>query len=38
MKNNIMFRNIILFPHRAGQKKLGVDKTPFIKTTISSKL
>ena len=25
-----MFRNIILFPHRAGQKRLGVDKTPLL--------
>tara|TARA_B100001758_G_scaffold246851_1_gene262992 strand:- start:1086 stop:1877 length:792 start_codon:yes stop_codon:yes gene_type:complete len=30
-----MFRNIILFPHRAGQKRPGVDKTPyFIKSLL----
>ena len=25
-----MFRNIVLFPHRAGQKRPGVDKTPYF--------
>ena len=25
-----MFRNIILFPHRLGQKRPGVDKTPYF--------
>jgi arginase len=30
-----MFRNIVLFPHRAGQKRPGVDKTPyFIKSLL----
>ena len=30
-----MFRNIILFPHRAGQRRPGVDKTPyFIKSLL----
>ena len=30
-----MFRNIILFPHRFGQKRPGVDKTPyFIKSLL----
>ena len=30
-----MFRNIILFPHRAGQKRPGVEKTPyFIKSLL----
>ena len=30
-----MFRNIILFPHRAGQRRLGVEKTPyFIKSLL----
>lgn len=33
--SNTMFRNIVLFPHRAGQKRLGVDKTPyFIKSLL----
>jgi|TARA_A100001015_G_C14735293_1_gene611512 arginase len=25
-----MFRNIVLFPHRAGQRRPGVDKTPYF--------
>jgi arginase len=30
-----MFRNIVLFPHRAGQRRPGVDKTPyFIKSLL----
>tara|TARA_X000001036_G_C20691372_1_gene809497 strand:- start:5202 stop:5996 length:795 start_codon:yes stop_codon:yes gene_type:complete len=30
-----MFRNIVLFPHRAGQRRPGVDKTPyFIKSIL----
>lgn len=33
-----MFRNIILFPHRAGQRRPGVDKTPyFIKSLLHPK-
>jgi len=25
-----MFRNVVLFPHRAGQRRPGVDKTPYF--------
>ena len=26
----MLFKNVILFSHRAGQKRLGVDKTPYF--------